>query len=76
MTNQDPKRRYFEYGWFQEELGPKQLKQKIDLIDEPVLHNALMHQYCDVFGIAVASKEEKRQRLLQQLKQLDEDDTI
>ena len=76
MTNQDAKRRYFEYGWFQEELGPKQLKQKIDLIDEPVLHNALMHQYCDVFGIAVASKEEKRQRLLQQLKQLDEDDTI
>ena len=75
-TNQDPKRRYFEYEWFQEELGPKQLKQKIDLIDEPVLHNALMHQYCDVFGIAVASKEEKRQRLLQQLKQLDEDDTI
>lgn len=75
-TNQDAKRRYFEYGWFQEELGPKQLKQKIDLIDEPVLHNALMHQYCDVFGVAVASKEEKRQRLLQQLKQLDEDDTI
>lgn len=75
-TNQDAKRRYFEYGWFQEELGPKQLKQKIDLIDEPVLHNALMHQYYDVFGIAVASKEEKRQRLLLQLKQLDEDDTI
>lgn len=74
--NQDPKRRYFEYGWFQEELGPKQLKQKIDLIDEPVLHNALMHQYCDVFGSTVASKEEKRQRLLHQLKQLDEDDTI
>lgn len=75
-TNQDAKRRYFEYGWFQEELGPKQLKQKIDLIDEPVLHNALRHQYCDVFGVDVASKEEKRQRLLQQLKQLDEDDTI
>lgn len=75
-TNQDAKRRYFEYGWFQEELGPKQLKLKINLIDEPVLHNALMHQYCDVFGVAVASKEEKRQRLLQQLKQLDEDDTI
>ena len=75
-TNQYTKGRYFEYGWFQEELGPKQLKQKIDLIDEPVLHNALMHQYCDVFGIAKASKEEKRQILLQQLKQLDEDDTI
>lgn len=75
-TNQDPKRRYFEYRWFQEELGPKQLKQKIDLIDEPVLHNALMHLYCDVFGSTVATKEEKRQRLLQQLKQLDEDDTI
>lgn len=75
-TNQDPKRRYFEYEWFQEELGPKQLKQKINLIDEPVLHNALMHQYCDVFGSTVVSKEEKRQRLLQQLKQLDEDDTI
>lgn len=75
-TNQTPKSKYFEYEWFQEELGPKQLKQKIDLIDEPVLHNALMHLYCDVFGIAVASKEEKRQNLLQQLKQLDEDDTV
>lgn len=76
MSNQIPESKYFEYEWFQEELGPKQLKQKIDLIDEPVLHNALMHLYCDVFGIAVASKEEKRQKLLQQLKQLDEDDTV
>ena len=75
-TNHITKSKYLEYEWFQEELGPKQLKQKIDIIDEPVLRNALMHLYCDVFGIAVASKEEKRQKLLQQLKQLDEDDTV
>ena len=75
-TTKNPKKRYFEYEWFKEELGAKQLKQKIDLIDEPVLHNALMRQYCCVFGTGVVSKEEKRQQLLQQLKELDEDDTI
>ena len=54
----------------------KQIKILIDLIDEPVLHNALIRQFNDTFGMSIVAKEQKRQELLKQLKELDEDESI
>ena len=67
---------YFEYGEFNKDLGAKQIKILIDLIDEPVLHNALIRQFNDTFGMSIVAKEQKRQELLKQLKELDEDESI
>ena len=68
--------RFFEYERFNTDLGLKHIKSKIDLIDEPVLHKALMSEFVSTFGIGMVSKEEKKQELLRQLKELEEDDAI
>lgn len=68
--------KYFEYEKFKEDLGARQIKLLIDLIDEPVLHNALIRQFNDTFGVDIVTKEQRRQELLKQLKELDEDDSI
>lgn len=67
----------FDYDRFNKELGKAQLLQKIKLLDEPVVHHILMDQYYLVFGKKEKSKQEKREELLKQLKELEEeDDTI
>lgn len=45
------KRRSFEYSRFNAELGEKQLLQRIKLIDEPVMQNALMNEYRKTFNL-------------------------
>lgn len=74
VTNDHKK--YFEYNWFSEELGEEHLKRLIEMVDEPLLQNALERKYDIVFPSSERIKNEKRKRLLQQLKELDSDDTI
>lgn len=68
--------RFFEYERFNADFGAEHIKSKIDLIDEPVLRKALLSEFASTFGIGYVSKEEKRQELLRQLKELEEDDSI
>lgn len=65
-TTVSPERnkRYFEYDWFNEELGQKVLKTKIDLIDEPILRSSLLNSYYNVFGFTDQDKEEKKARTI------------
>ena len=64
-------KKFFEYDWFNEELGAHHLKERIDLIDEPVLRNALMRSYCSTFDVPSMEKEERRRELIRQLQELD-----
>ena len=68
--------KFFEYERFKTDLGADHIKAKINLIDEPVLHKALISEFVSTFGIDMVSKEERRQELLRQLKELEEDDSI
>lgn len=72
----DKHQRFFEYDRFNTDLGHEHLQSKIDLIDEPVLRKALMSEFAATFGFGLVSREERRQELLRQLKELEEDDTI
>lgn len=45
------KKKCFEYPIFDEELGKKQLLQRINLIDEPVMRQALMSEFNKTFNL-------------------------
>ena len=50
-TDLKDKKRFFEYTRFNEELGKVQLYYRINLIDEPVMRNALMEEYRKTFSL-------------------------
>ena len=50
-TDLKDKKRYFEYTRFNEELGKKQLHHRINLIDEPVMRQAMMYEYHKTFDL-------------------------
>lgn len=50
-TDLTDKQKYFEYSRFNEELGQQQLLLRINLIDEPVMRNALMNEYRRTFNL-------------------------
>ena len=49
-TDLTDRKKYFEYTRFSKELGKKQLLQRINLIDEPVMRHALMDEYRKTFN--------------------------
>ena len=51
MTDFRYSKRYFNYDVFNTELGEKQILQRINLIDEPVMRQALMNEYRKTFSI-------------------------
>ena len=51
MTDFRYSKRYFNYDVFNSELGEKQILQRINLIDEPVMRQALMNEYRKTFSI-------------------------
>ena len=51
MTDFRYSKRYFNYDVFNSELGEKQILQRISLIDEPVMRQALMNEYRKTFSI-------------------------
>ena len=50
-TDLTDRKKYFEYTRFSEELGKKQLLQRINIIDEPVMRQALMNEYRKTFDL-------------------------
>lgn len=50
-TDLKDRKKFFEYSRFNEELGKKQLYYRINLIDEPVMRNALMEEYRKTFSL-------------------------
>ena len=67
------KDKLFSYEQFCKDLSSKELKERILLMDEPVVYHVLMEEYIRTFPDLVdEEKEMKRADLLRQLKELDD----
>ena len=63
----------FSYKYFNLDLSPDIIKNRILLIDEPILFNILMKEYNNTFPTLVKElRELKRKDLMNQLKKLDD----
>lgn len=67
------KDKLFSYEQFSKDLSSRELKERILLMDEPVVYHVLMEEYARTFpDLEKDEKEMKRADLLRQLKELDD----
>ena len=72
LNPQDNKSFSFSYEQFCRDLSADQIKQRIQLIDEPVIYHVLMDEYSRTFPSQTDSQKElKRRELLRQLEELE-----
>ena len=63
----------FSYKYFNIDLSPDIIKNRILLVDEPILFNILMNEFSKTFPMLIKEQKElKKADLLRQLKELND----
>lgn len=68
----DDKNKVFDHERFSKDFGKNKLYFLINKIDEPVVRHILNEQYENVFGREEMTKQSLRDKLIQQLKELED----